>query len=340
MHLVTGGSGFLGNLIVKKLVEKGESVRVLDIWDSPDRPESVEYFEADIRDRRKVAIAMKGVKIVHHNVALVPLTKSGKKFWEVNVVGSKIAAEEAVKSNVNAFIHMSSSALYGVPQCPINNNTQTKPIEIYGKGKLAGEIAAEKACKEGGLSFISIRPRTILGEGRLGIFQILFQWISEGKNVYTIGNGNIKFQFVHAHDLMDFYMLALKHKKPGKYNVGSSQFGTLREDLEYIIDKARSSSKVKSLPEKLSISALKILDSLGLSPLAPWHYLTYSKPFYFDVKPLIDMGWIPKYSNREMLLESYNWFINNKETYVERENASAHRKSVKQGILKLIKFFS
>ena len=52
------------------------------------------------------------------------------------------------------------------------------------------------------------------------------------------------------------------------------------------------------------------------------------------------MGWTPKYSNREMLLESYNWFINNKETYVEQENASAHRKSVKQGILKLIKFFS
>jgi len=56
---------------------------------------------------------MRGVDVVHHNVALVPLTKSGGKFWEVNVTGSRIAAEEAVKAGVKGFIHMSSSALFG-----------------------------------------------------------------------------------------------------------------------------------------------------------------------------------------------------------------------------------
>lgn len=340
MHLVTGGSGFLGNLIVKKLVDAGESVRVLDIWDSPDRPPSAEFFHCNINDRLGVAKAMMGIQLVHHNVALVPLTKSGNNFWDVNVDGAKIAAEEAGKAGVHAFIHMSSSAIYGSPKCPIVSSTPLNPIEIYGNGKYHGELAAENACKQYNIPFISIRPRTILGEGRLGIFQILFEWISEDRDVYTIGDGNIDFQFVHAHDLMDFYMLALSSNKPGKYNVGAKDFGKLRDDLEWLIKTVGSKSKVKSLPATLSITALKILDKMRLSPLAPWHYLTYHKEFYFDVKPLLDMGWMPNYSNQKMLLESYNWFVANKDIHKFSESASAHRKYVKEGILKLVKFFS
>lgn len=340
MHLVTGGSGFLGSLIVKKLVLAGQNVRVLDIWDSPDRPASVEFVNCDINDREGVANAMRGVDVVHHNVALVPLTKSGGKFWDVNVVGSQIAAEEAGKAGVRAFIHMSSSAIYGSPKCPIDSSTPLDPIEIYGKGKYQGELVAEQACAKYNIPFISIRPRTILGEGRLGIFQILFEWISEGRNVYTIGDGDIDFQFVHAHDLMDFYMLALAANKPGKYNVGAKDFGKLRDDLQWLIKTVGSESKVKSLPATLSITALQILDKIGLSPLAPWHYLTYHKEFHFDVKPLLEMGWKPNYSNQKMLLESYNWFIHNKDSYKFSETASAHRKYVKEGILKIVKFFS
>src|SRR3546814_1074913 len=68
---------------------------------------------------------------------------------------------------------------------------------------------------------ISIRPRATLGAGRLGIFQILFEWIRENRNVYVIGSGGNRVQFIHAHDLMDFYMLALDSGRPGTYNVGT-----------------------------------------------------------------------------------------------------------------------
>ena len=79
-HLVTGGSGFLGNLIARRLYERGESVKILDIWEDPTRPQEIEFIHCDIRDRAGVAAAMSGVDVVHHNVALVPLTKSGEKF--------------------------------------------------------------------------------------------------------------------------------------------------------------------------------------------------------------------------------------------------------------------
>ncbi len=340
MHLVTGGSGFLGNLIVKRLVEKGEKVKVLDIWDSPDRPKEAEFINADIRDRDAVAKAMQGVKVVHHNVALVPLTKSGDKFWEVNVLGSEIAAEEAAKAGVKSFVHMSSSALYGLPECPITEISQIHPIEIYGKAKLEGEVRVRKICEANGVDLIVIRPRTILGEGRLGIFQILFDWIKDSANIYVIGDGNILFQFVHAHDLMDLYMLALEKNQPGVYNVGTPFFNTLRADLESLIKYAGTKSRVKGLPIGPTIGTLQFLDKLGLSPLAPWHYLTYHKAFYFDTKPLIDLGWKPKYSNEMMFKESYDWFLTNYSKQTNNENASAHRKAVKEGVLKILKKLS
>jgi len=339
-HLVTGGSGFLGNLIARRLHARGERVRVLDIWEDPTRPSGIEFIHCDITDEHGVLRAMGGVDVVHHNAALVPLTKSGTKFWTVNVDGSRISAEAAAKAKVKAFIHMSSSAIFGVPkEWPINDSTLFAPAEIYGRAKLAGEQVVTSTCARAGLKLIVIRPRTILGEGRLGIFQILFEWIREHRNVYVIGRGDGLFQFVHAHDLMDAYLLALDHGEPGAYNVGTDRFGTLRQALEHLIRAAGSRSKVRSLPEGLTINTLAALDKIGLSPLAPWHYLTYHKPFYFDVTKLSKLGWRPRYSNDEMLSESYQWFLE----HPARELAhtgSPHRSAVKEGLLRLVRKLS
>lgn len=339
-HLITGGNGFLGNLIAIELLKQGDHVRILDIIDDPDRPKEVEFIKGSVCDDTLVKKAMKDINIVHHNAALVPLTKSGTKFWDVNVLGSHLVVKHAIENKVDAFVHMSSSAIFGCPdQHPITNLTATNPIEIYGRSKLEGEKRVISECLNAKLPLTVIRPRTILGNGRLGIFKILFDWILDNKKIYIIGPGTGLFQFVHAIDLMSFYMLTVTKQTPGIYNVGTTKFSTLRNDLETLISHVNSTSKVISLPEKLTINTLSILDSFNLSPLAPWHYLTYHKPFYFDTSPLTDLGWNPKYSNQAMFQESFDWFLNNKDS-LNSMHKSVHRKPVKEKLLWLLKKLS
>ena len=339
-HLVTGGSGFLGNLIASKLLMQGEEVSILDIWQDEKQDKNIKFIQSDIRDKDNVIKAMKGIDVVHHNAALVPLTKSGTRFWSVNVEGSRAAAESALTAGVTKFIHMSSSAIFGIPQeYPITASTLPKPVEVYGKSKLAGELAVREVFRGSNVLLSVIRPRTILGEGRLGIFQILFEWIHHNRDVYTIGKGNGLFQFVHAHDLLDAYMKTLRLEKSGVYNIGTDNFASLNSALENLIGYAGSNSRIRHLPEKLTIGTLKILDKARLSPLAPWHYKTFHKPFYFDMQPLVDIGWKAKYSNDLMLQESYEWFLKHKKINNSSGN-SPHRKNVNEKILKFLRIIS
>jgi nucleoside-diphosphate-sugar epimerase len=340
-HLITGGSGFLGHLIAQELLARGERIRIADVWEDPYRDKDIEFVQCDVRDPEAVRAAIRGVDIVHHNAALVPLTKLGKVFRDVNVEGSRIVAQEAARANVGCFVHMSSSAIYGAPrEMPIQLTTPTAPVEAYGRSKLAGELAVREVSEKANMPLIVIRPRTILGPGRLGIFQLLFDWIREGVNVYVIGSGRIPFQFVHARDLMDAYMLAVDRGEPGIYNVGTDRYGTLREALENLIRHAGSPSRVRSLPESLTMRTLQTLDFLRLSPLAPWHYLTYHKPFCFDVRHVLELGWKPRYSNDEMLRESYDDFLASGHDQNSSSAFSPHRKKVKQGVLWLLKKLS
>ena len=339
IHLVTGGSGFIGLNIVNKLLQQNRKVRVLDIYKSPDLHQSVEFYCCDINNDEGLKKALKNVSYVHHNVALVPLAKAGNKFWKVNVEGTKLLLKYSKEMNIEFFSHMSSSAVFGLPdKMPITEKTKTKPIEIYGKAKFAGENLVFDEIKKGFNAAI-IRPRTVIGTQRLGIFQILFEWIHERRNIPIIGKGDGLFQFVHVEDLAEVSILACLEKKIGFFNIGTDDYGTLIGDLTYLCQYANKKSKVISLPVWLSIYSLKILDFLKLSPLGPWHYLTYHKPFYFDSSSAYKkLNWKPKWSNQKMLIESYDWYINNKKNKNSSE-ISLHKKPVKQKLLKLLKYF-
>lgn len=340
MHLVTGGSGYLGEVIVQHLLKQGLPVRILDL-NPPDSAQSknIEVIIGDIRDKNAVTQACTGVTHIYHNVAQVPLAKNKHLFDSVNREGTRILLQTALDQGVKKVVYTSSSAIYGVPEKnPVTEETLAKPGEAYGQAKLEGEnLCHEFSAK--GLDVSIIRPRTILGHGRLGIFQILFEWIYQGYNIPILGDGNNVYQFIHADDLARACILAAFHPGSNNFNIGAAKFGTMRETLEALIQHTKTRSKIRSLPAGPLNKLMRLCNTLQLSPLGPYHALMYSKSLYFNIRKAQKvLQWQPRYSNIEMICESYDWYVNHREEVLKRNQASAHRSAVKQGILKLVRF--
>ena len=131
----------------------------------------------------------------------MPLAKDRGQFWSVNRDGTRILLDAARQAGVGKVVYTSSSAVFGIPEAvPVTIDTRPNPGEDYGRAKLAGEDLC-RAANAGGLDVSIIRPRTILGHGRLGIMQILFDWVATGRDVPVFDGGHSTYQFVHADDL-------------------------------------------------------------------------------------------------------------------------------------------
>jgi nucleoside-diphosphate-sugar epimerase len=334
--LVTGGSGYFGSLLVERLVARGDTVRVLDISDASDRPAAVQFVLGDIRDSVTVADAVAGCDVVYHNVAQVPLAKDPVLLRTVNVDGTRVLLDAAQQARVGKVVHTSSSAVFGVPDSnPVLPTTVPKPQEAYGQAKLAAEWACLDACRAG-LDVSIVRPRTILGHGRLGIFGILFDWIADGADPIVLGTGGNRYQFVHAEDLADACIAAAGVAGPGVFNIGTDRFGTMFEALDHLCAYAGTGATVRSLPARPTALAMRASAALHITPFAPYHWLMYSKSMWFDIEHARQqLGWQPVWSTDDMFRQSYDWYVAHRAH--TSQGASEHRRSARQGALALLK---
>jgi nucleoside-diphosphate-sugar epimerase len=337
LHLVTGGSGYFGSLLVRKLREQGQPVRIFDLVDATDRPADVEFVQGDILDLAAVRRACAGAEVVYHNVAQIALAKSEALLRAVNVDGTERLLEAARLEGVKKTIYTSTSAVYGVPPSnPVTEAMQPRPQESYGQAKRDGELACLRAA-ERGQDVSILRPTPILGHGRLGIFQVLFEWIRQGSNLPVMGRGDNLFQFIHAGDFAEANILAGRRRGPAVYNIGAERYSTMRGMLEELCARVGSPSQVRSVPMWPAAMGMRVAWTLGLSPLSPFHALMYGRPFYFDIsKARAELNWTPRYSNVEMLVEGYQWYLTNRDTVLHTPGASAHRSALKQGLLALL----
>lgn len=335
--LVTGGSGYFGSLLVRRLRERGDQVRVLDLHDAADRPDDVEPVLGDVRDRATVRLAVDGIDVVYHNVAQVPLAKDPYLLRSVNVDGTRRLLDAAADAGVTKLVHTSSSAVFGVPDTnPVLPTTVPKPEEAYGHAKLAAEWACLDAARQG-LDVTIVRPRTILGHGRLGIFGILFDWIADGADPIVLGDGRNRYQFVHAEDLADACIAAGSVAGPGVFNIGTDRFGTMFETLDHLCRHAGTGARVRSVPTAPAAGLMHLTARLGLTPFAPYHWLMYAKSMWFDIEhATATLGWTPTWSTDEMFAQSYDWFVANRSATTDG-TVSHHRRTAEQGLLAVVK---
>jgi len=337
--LITGGSGYFGSLLMKKLRQKNFECSVFDINDANDRPSDVRFIQGDIRDFESIKNATIGMDIVFHNVAQVPLAKDVELFESVNTLGTENMLKATLASGVSKVVYTSSSAVFGIPKSnPVTELTQPMPGEEYGLAKYNGELMCHQFIHQG-LDVSIIRPRTIMGHGRLGIFQILFEWIRQGDNIPVLGDGGNLYQFVHADDLANACILAGLKSGPDIFNCGTDRFGSMRSVLENLCRHAKTGSRVTGVPMWPAVQAMKLTSALGLSPLGTYHAMMYGRSMYFDVtKAKINLDWEPQFSNDEMFIDSYEWYIANRSEVLGQTGASHHRSAVKQGVLKMVKW--
>ena len=334
--LITGGSGYFGSVLAEQALARGQQVRVFDL-NPPSDPTTVEYIAGDIRDRDAVRSACEGVDVVLHNVAQVPLARDRELFWSVNVVGTANLLLGARDAKVAKVVHTSSSAIFGIPEHnPVVEETPGRPLEDYGRAKLQAELLCREAV-DGGLDVTIVRPRTILGHGRLGIMAVLFEFVADGAPVFVIGSGDNRYQLVHANDLADACLRAADREGPTVYDIGAREFGTMRETLQALVDHAGTGSRVRSLPAAAAQRAMRALGGAGLVPFAPYHWLLYGESLWFDItKARIELGWEPQHSNASMVIESYEWFLAHRHELAAAQG-SHHQSAAKLGLLKLLK---
>lgn len=335
--LVTGGSGYFGSLVVDRLAADGHDVRVLDLNDADDRPAGVEFLCGDVCDRRDVRDAVDGIDVVLHNVAQVPLARDPELLRTVNVDGTVNVLRASAAAGVAKVVHTSSSAVFGVPRAnPVLPTTVPAPMETYGHAKLAAEWACLDAARDG-LDVSIVRPRTILGHGRLGIFGILFDWIADGRDPIVLGDGTNRYQFVHADDLAEVCVRAAACDGPGVFNVGTDRFETMRETLAALCRYAGTGAVVRSLPAAPTVQAMRATARLGLTPFAPYHWMMYAESMWFDLAHLAErLDWTPRWSTDAMFAQSYDWFVAHRAS-TRDEGASRHRRSAEQGVLGVAK---
>lgn len=341
--VVTGGTGFLGLHTCQYFFEQGWNVTALDLkpFNEADDTEGINFLEGDVRDEEVVRNAFEeaDADVVVHSAAALPLWDDDE-IWDVTVEGTRSVLWAAKEFDIDRVVYISSTAVYGTHEShPITEESPLDGVGPYGEAK----IEAENICKDFrrmGLCVPVIRPKTFIGPQRLGVFQVLFDWVEDGANVPLVGWGHNKYQLLHVNDLVRAINLMFRLDEDevnDTFNVGATEFETMKEDFQALLDEAGEGKRVIGTPAPLTVIVLRILNALNLSPLYPWVYETAYEDSYVSVEKLRELGWEPEYSNKEALIDTYQWYLENYEDS-STQSGKDHRVAWDQGALRVVKY--
>jgi nucleoside-diphosphate-sugar epimerase len=341
--LITGGAGFLGINLARYLLSKGQRVASLDIapFDYEDVRSQVRVITGDVRDRAAIQSALEGIDIVVHTAAALPLYQP-QDILSTEVDGARNVLHEAYLKKIERVIHISSSAVYGIPDHhPLLETDQMQGVGPYGQAK----VLAEQVCQEyhaKGMCIPILRPKSFVGPERLGVFAMLYDWAKDARNFPILGSGDNPYQYLDVEDLCEAIWLCTTLPRDtvnDTFNIGAKEFGTPRTDFQAVLDYAGHSKRVIPIPEGPAILTLRILERLGWSPLYKWIYETIGKESFVSISKAEQvLGFRPKYSNGDALIRNYQWYLDNLPKF-EHASGITHRVPWQQGVLKLAKIF-
>ena len=220
--LVTGGAGFIGSHIVEYLVQRGDSVTVVDnlntgkIENLKSVFKKINFAQIDIRDFKVLKNLMENVDGVFHQAAMASVQDSFRipeKFHDVNVNGTenifKIAKEFGIK-----VVYASSSSVYGDTSIlPTTESDEKRPINPYAKTKLEKDKLAEQYAKNG-LKVIGLRYFNVFGPRQskeyAGVIKLFLERIQQGLPPLVNGDGLQIRDFVYVDDVVNANILSME----------------------------------------------------------------------------------------------------------------------------------
>ena len=224
--LVTGGAGFVGATLVRRLVASGHAVRVLDNYSAGDASYlagvDAELVEGDIRDVAALDAALAGIEAVVHLAAAGSVVKSVADpvtNFDVNVTGTFRVLDAARRAGVERTVQASTGgALIGDATPPVSELSLPKPISPYGASKLAGEGYAHAFAKSYGLRTVALRFANVYGPWsahKPGAMTVFFRAIHTGEPIVIYGDGSSSRDYTHVEDISRALELALEQDLPG-----------------------------------------------------------------------------------------------------------------------------
>ncbi len=345
--LVTGGSGFFGGVLKRRLLAEGFAVTNIDLVRDDDAgAEGLTSVQGDIRDAgllRTIFAEHRFVAVMHCAAMLAHDVTDEQMLWSSNVDGTRLVAEAAVAAGVLKLVNISTNCLWaeGFGR-PVTEADLPAPVEVYGRSKLQAEVElAEVRAEHPELQVVTLRCPTIIDSGRLGLLAILFEFIEDGKKVWVVGDGSSRYQFIYAQDLATACLQCLTYEPSKLFHIGSGDVPTMRGMYESVIRAAGSKSRVASLPRGPAVAAMKLAHKLGVSPLGPYHYRMIAESFVFDTQRIrAQLGWEPTLTNEEMMLRAFTFYRENRRAIHARTDVSAHSKAAPMGVIRLLKWLS
>lgn len=314
--LVVGGAGYIGSHMVKRLIEQGQEVVVVDNLSTGHRKAvdgKARFYEGDIRNH----VFLKGVfdrenidTVVHFAAfSIVPESmEKPLKYFDNNTAGMVALLEEMRDHDVKRIIFSSTAATYGVPEkSPIEENDRQAPINPYGESKLMMEKIIRWADQAYGIKFVALRYFNVAGaypDGSIGedhgpethLTPIILQ-VAAGQrdqlkifgDDYNTPDGTNVRDYVHVLDLVDAHILAINYLKAGNdsdvFNLGSSTGFSVKQMVE-----AAREVTGEPIPAEIAERRPGDPDSLIAASQKARDVLQW-QPQYDDVKEIIQTAW-------------------------------------------------
>ena len=247
-YIVTGGAGFIGSYIVKKLVARGDSVTVIDNLNTgkEENLESVRnkivFLKDSVLNMSLLEKETRSVDGVFHQAALASVQDSFSKrdeYYDVNVKGTENILKLAKKNNFKV-VYASSSSVYGNPeQIPIKESDAKNPINPYAETKLKKEELAIKY-SEMGVKVIGLRYFNVFGKGQskeyAGVLKLFLERIRDKLPPKVNGDGTQFRDFVYVEDVVNANILSMDSEiSHGFFNVGTNSSITILDLAKIII---------------------------------------------------------------------------------------------------------